>query len=285
MTTKNTMLQFKNEQMFILTLSDIFHQDQILKIKTNDKEYKFKPYKNGYVWTQHNANLNIKNIKLILNERDNTGLRGTYWTGRIKRYKSVPQKKDDEAVRNFLTSRKLYKFYDNICKDIYTFETRKDKTVSPSEGIANEYVFNNDRVYHHYNIDPDQNYSEFSEHFKEKNIIDTYNNLPILFYVDQIPDLVKYDMKIINKVTIEKFHIYDVLLFNNEVCFQIGKMVLSPSLIAMMGDQAGVAVFGNNSNAFGNFKYWKAYKNYNFDDYKQLHPNKSYNSEQFIKID
>ena len=281
-----TSFRLKNKQMFIMTLSDIFYQENLTKIKINDVvNYKFKPYLGGYIWIQKNTNLSLKNIALILNDCNDTGLKGTYHDGEIKRYKSSNKRTD----RKFLTSRKIYKFYDIICKDIY----------SESCNIANEYVFESNYVDDtrkvkgletdvHYYIDPSyqtrDDYSISSDIFKLKNIPD-YNNIPILFYIDRVPDLVKYDMKVTNKVTIENFHIYDVVLYNgsNKAGFQIGKMVLSPELIDMMLDQAGVAVF-NNCKAFGNFKYWESK---DFEKYKNLEifeNNCPYDSEQFTKV-
>ncbi|CCU55563.1 unknown similar to AMEV212 [Adoxophyes honmai entomopoxvirus 'L'] len=151
--------------------------------------------------------LSMKNIGQIINIRDDTGLSGTYHEGAIER--NV----------NDVISNKIYSFY-----DVYSS------------------IYNDKKKY--YFID-DNNKNNNNTNYDDD--IHDYNNIPILFYLNTIPDLKKYNMKLIDDIGIGAFEIYKVIMYNESSTLDIGRVVFSPEdyYHCMMGDQVGVALFTN----------------------------------------
>ncbi|AAG02918.1 hypothetical protein AMV212 [Betaentomopoxvirus amoorei] len=232
------ILFLNNKKLYILTLSDIYVDNYIL---INSKlKYKFMEYNNGYVWSNI-ENINVRKIKQIINNRDYTGLNGTYVDGEIPR--------DNSNIKSI----KIYNFYDNF---VYNYEKSK---------ILDEYYFNNINnlkcfdnndeckkiLYSNSNNKYDIN-RNIDIHKYEKDIL-SYNNIPIIFYINTKINLNINDLKLTNKIKIGKFYIFKVLIINNNT--DIGRVVISPNLIDMMEEYAGIALF-SDIKAFGNFNYY-----------------------------
>lgn len=230
------------DQFYILTLSDLYQDPKnccCIKLSKN-KEFVLQPYSDGYIWTCDAYKPDIEDCNVIVAERSGLGLSGTYWSGSIPRTQGIVEQK-------------IYKFWDDI-----TVEA-EDPNEFNSE--YNEYYFKIDKLKTEYTFeqvkededDENDGEDEDDENEDKKRDIECYNNFPCIFYLNTFPNLNSNDLKIVNKVQVNhQISIYDVIYGDQ----MIGKAVLSSRLMAMNGEQAGIALYSTESEiqAFGNFE-------------------------------
>jgi len=194
-------------KLHILTISDL-HERSYRKVRTQPGMLTFKSDKHGWMWAREQTTLYpLDRLVKIMNCRDGDGLSGTYFRGEVP--KGAPAEKFlIHFVQNLHTNKDQF------------YCTRPSPPPSPTD-------------------------SESSSGPAGK--IGEYNNYPFLMFCNQdVPET--KNLVLISRSKVDKYYLWKVVdTTQKDAPRDIGRAVLMPHLPEMMGDQAGVGLFGEET--------------------------------------
>jgi hypothetical protein len=242
-----------SNKLYIMSLYDIYFSNvnnHNFYFKTKKNILNFKETLDGYLWTDDK---NIIDDNFVTRTNVNTEIILTNL--HIERSDDNVSKKIYNFFDHFILSlnnrvdfSKEYDFNDNCNYEIYDnmlYDEYSNEILLKSL-LKNKYFLQKNpfmKCFENNILNDQYFYSEyrFHDYFEnylysgiDKNYFDhddmlpnIYNhiNLPIIFYLTNLPNLYKYNLKLTNKVNIGYYSVYKIIMYNNDTLIDIGRAV------------------------------------------------------------